>query len=156
IHSPFWQPHFLFQLGKKIAPPPPYLCPARKPVPVDANQADEFVTFINWNDVMLRADAARRADAVHQKSLHRRFDLLEDRVCLNNVVPGIEREQRLGGTGRARIKSADFSLRSAVEEKRHLDRDHQTVPLAVRHLEFTEEQDTPWHALVFRRALTAE
>ena len=45
---------------------------------------------------------------------------------------------------------------AAPEEERHLDGNHQAIPLRVGHLELREKSNAPRHTLVFRGALIAE
>ncbi len=56
-------------------------------------------------------------------------------------VPGVETQQRFGGAGRTRIKRTDLAGRRVVEEKRHVDRHQQAVPLVVGDDEVDQQPD---------------
>src|SRR5580704_241164 len=47
-------------------------------------------------------------------------------------------------------------MRRALEEKRHFDWNHQSVPLAVCQFKIPQEQNSAWNAFVLCAALTFE
>ena len=83
-----------------------------------------------------RKHSARAAGAVgaHEE----RLDVGQQRgqagVGGDELVPRVERQQRLGGAGRARVERGDPLERRVHEEEGHADRDLQRVPLAGRQL----------------------
>src|SRR6202008_2857125 len=67
-----------------------------------------------------------------------------------------ERKQRLSRAGRAWIERNDPLLRFAVKEKRHVDGNHQAVPLGVTHTKVGQETYATRYSPVLRSRLTAE
>jgi predicted peptidase len=55
--------------------------------PVFANDAGEFITAVYGNDEALR----RCVQAINQQSFHVRLQLLQTRMPLDNLVPGLQR-----------------------------------------------------------------
>src|SRR5271156_6328985 len=75
-----------------------------------------------------------------------RFDvgpqLAENYILFDDLVPGVEREERLHGSGWAWIKRNDSTVDARMEEERHVDRDQQVVPLRVGHPEIGKKLRT--------------
>ena len=69
----------------------PHLFAAGEPVPVCTNDAHYFEALIDGNDVVL----PRRSDAIDKKSFDIGIHRTQFRVFACDVLPGVQREQRL-------------------------------------------------------------
>ena len=74
----------------------------------------------------------------HQERLDVRLDARELGVRRGDLLPRLEREQRLRRAGRARIERGDAVQFGVHEEERHAHRDLQRVPLGGGELEVGE------------------
>ena len=79
------------------------------------------------------------ADAVDEQGLDIGPQLAEDRVLLDDLGPGVEREERLHGSRRAGVEWNNSAFDARMEEKRHVNRNEQVFPLRVRHLEVSQK-----------------
>src|SRR5271170_7786622 len=154
IRTLVMSPASFLQPAKKLAKLAPNFRAARKPPPMRADQTHQLVAFIDGREVILRrARPARRANTVCQQGYDVRFHFAQHRICLRDVIPCVEWQQRFDRPRRTRIKSNHFSVRAAVKKESHLDGNHQTFPLAVRHLKILKKQHRTRNTFVFCAAL---
>ena len=119
---------------------------------MQADEPDEPEALVDRQDEVLRLMIAERDFALSrpQPVGHQRLDVRrqagQHRVGAHDLVPGVERQQRLGGTGRARIDRDHPPGHAALVEEGHLDRDEQAVPLRRAQLELRQRADRPRHA----------
>ena len=128
-------PHYSgarLQALEEIADFLPHFGAAREAAPAGANQTDQFVALIDrQNEIFRRRDRRRdRCDSRVNASTSASISRAQD--CVLEIIPGIERQQRLGSSSGAGIEGNDSFVWSAVEEERHTDGNHQAFPLCVR------------------------
>src|SRR5450432_2643100 len=96
----------------------PHFGATRKSAPVGANQANEFVAFVDGDEKVFRgSSAAGVADPIDEKSGDVRFHSIQDRVGFDELGPGVEGKQGFGWPGRAGIQGDYFAVRRTVKEK---------------------------------------
>src|SRR6266481_1406795 len=118
------------QLGKKAPNLLPYFGSAGEPSPVRPDQSDKLVAFVHGRDEILGfGGPASMADPVHQERLDIGFHLAQRGVFLCDITPGFHGKHRFHCASRAGIECYDPVLDAREEEKRHIDGDHQTIPL---------------------------
>ena len=63
------------------------------------------------------------------------LQVMQDRVALGDLIPGIEGQQGLNGAGWTGIERDDSVFDAGAKEECHVDGDHEAFPLAVGHFE---------------------
>ena len=106
------------QAGEEFAQLRPHFCSAGEAFPVHANQADQLVAFVDGEQVVLGGGvSAGIAQAVDQQAFHVGFHFVQNRIALDNVVPGFQRQQRFGRARRAGIERDDAILQAVRKKK---------------------------------------
>src|SRR5580693_3386506 len=147
----------LLQPGKKCANLPPHFRAAGKAAPVGADQSDQLVAFIDGDQIILgRRSLSNTPDTIDQQCAHVVLHPAQNWIRLHDVGPGVQGKQRFRGSRGAWIQGDYFFVQRTLEKKRHLNRNHQSVPLGVRQLKITKEQDLTRNAFVFCPALPLE
>src|ERR1700722_4549314 len=122
-----------------------------------ANQTDQLVAFVDRKHVVLCCRiSARITQTVDQQYFYIRLHLIQDRVARHNVVPGFERKQRFSRARGARIERDNAVLKATAEEKRHVNRNHQTTPFGVGKIESGKGTYPPRHTFVLHTLPTKE
>src|SRR5262249_3980601 len=103
-------------------------------MPMGANEAGKRITAVDRRRVVF----AEACEPVDKQGLDIGHKLPQLRVVSDNPRPGVERQQRFGGTGWAGIKGDDAVFRRAVKEEREADRNTERVPFRVTQAEITE------------------
>src|ERR1700722_16866088 len=125
-----------------------------KSAPVCADKTNQLVAFVDGNKVVLgRMRLPAVPGPVHEQGAYVRLHFAQDRIRFDDVGPRVERQQRLGGTRGTRIQCDYLSVRCTVEEKRHVDGNHQSIPLGVCHPKVLQKHHAARHALVLCAAL---
>src|SRR5271155_1761790 len=141
----------LLQFVEEVADLLPDFGSAGKAAPVDANQADQLVALVDWEDeVLRRGDPARVSNPVDEQGFDIGLHFLQYRIGVLDVLPGLKREKRLGCAGGAGIKGDHPCIRRAAEKESHADRHHQALPLAVGEMKVGQGEHAAGNALVFR------
>src|ERR1700756_4354395 len=81
---------------------------AREPFPVGGNVTDQTIPLIDRRNLGLGARSGSRiSDAIDQKRLNVGLKVIQHRVLLDYLLPGIERQKRFDSTRGAGIESCD-------------------------------------------------
>ena len=126
---------------KKLVDRFPHLFPAAQPPPPCPNEARQAVAVLDRHDEVL----PRAARAVDEERLHVGLQGVEDRVVADEVLPGLELEQRLRGAHRTGVVGLHPLGLARPEEERHLHRDPKARPGRVVHHEVLELQPAVGH-----------
>src|ERR1700677_3758803 len=141
----------LFQSVEETPDFLPDLCPAGKSAPVAANQADQLVTLVDREHIILRCSkSSNMSNAIDEKRFHILLHFRQNRIRIFDIVPGLKRQQGLGRSRRAGIKRNYSRVRRASKKESHADRHHQAIPLAVGQTKRRQGEHTPWNAFIFR------
>src|SRR6266566_676100 len=93
------------QVGEEGLDRLPHLAAAGKAPPAHADDADEPEALVDRRDeVVVRPSRARAANAVDQEGLDVGLELAQDRVGRLQRLPALQRQQRLGRAGGARVE----------------------------------------------------
>src|SRR5262245_63386804 len=95
----------------------PCLRAAVEASPASADDAGQLVADVDRDEEALEAVAA--AQSVDEDRLDVGLHLLQDRIGLDEVLPGLEREQRFGRARRARIEAHDPAERRVAKQECH-------------------------------------
>src|ERR1700683_4195140 len=137
-----------FQAAEEFAQFLPDFGAAGKAFPVHANESHELVAFVDGKQVVVGGGVSTGvAEAVDEQAFDVGFHFIQNRIARDDVVPGFEREQRLGCAGRAGIERDYAVLKTAAKKKRHVDGDHQGVPLGVVEIECGSGADAAGNSL---------
>src|SRR5579871_124355 len=143
--------------GEELLHGAPHFIATRKTVPVGAYQTHEFEALIYWQQIILvHRESMLRSQAIHQQAFDIRLQREKLQVLGDNLVPGLERQQRFGCARRAGIDGNYAARLAALVEEGHVDGDHERVPLAIGDAEIGQKADTARHPFVALAGLLTE
>src|SRR5438132_69245 len=122
------------QLREELPDALPDLLAAGEPAPAAAEDADQAIALVDGNEIVL----AGGADAVHQERLYVPLQL--QGIEARDLLPGVERDERLGGARRPGVERRHSG--SGAQEEREPDGESQRIPLSVAELEVREQLGT--------------
>ena len=122
-----------------------------------AYQTNKFEALIDGQKIVLGfLSAASVTNAIHKQGFNIALHVFEYRVHAHDIAPGLEREQRLGRSSRARIKRNNPLLQAALIEERHVDGNHQPIPLGIGHAEVSQKSHASRYSFKLPALLSAE
>ena len=101
---------------------------------MNANQADELKTNVDRGEEIF----ALLAHPINEERFHIRAHLAQNRIRHDQCFPGRQWEKRFGRAGRAGIVGRHLLVGRVVKEEGEADRERETFPFRISHLEIRE------------------
>src|SRR5919201_1310094 len=131
----------------------PDLSAPAQALPVGADETHQPVALVDGDQEVIPGTP----HAVDQQRLDVRLHLLQDRVALRDVLPGLQRKERFGRAHGTWIERDHASGAAIVAEEGHVHRHVQALPLRIRHVKTDQVQvaggDKTTHATAGRSAV---
>src|SRR5215471_1312173 len=118
--------------------------------PFNPDEPDKLEALVDWNDEMFSGGAY----AIHEQPFNVTLHRAELGIFSRNLLPHIQSEHGLHRAGRARVNCHDAIHCAVLEQERDSDGNHHSVPLAVGHLELTQNLNLARNAAILLSRIT--